>query len=69
MYDERGVAPAPQDLEQDERVAGQEMLRYQADKALFDQLHVKYLQLHASIESSGARPAHRGYGPRVSGGV
>lgn len=44
-----------QEAEQYERVAGQEMLRFQADKALFDQLQTKYLQLHSSIDSSGAR--------------
>lgn len=30
------------------------MLRYQADKALFDQLQAKYRQMHNTIESSGA---------------
>lgn len=34
-------------------MAAQEMLRYQADKALFDQLQAKYRQMHNTIESSG----------------
>ena len=48
-----------QEAERYEQVAGQEMLRYQADKALFDQLQAKYLQLHSSIDSSGARLSER----------